>query len=70
MDFVTKTKSGKIKVYESKKGPTARQSKPQKEMQKVVKSGGSVIPKGKNAKKAGFEPKKPMKVDEYQLDRW
>jgi hypothetical protein len=45
-------------------------TRPQKEMQKVVQSGGTVVPKGQKAKDAGLPAKEPVKVDEHQVDRW
>ncbi len=69
VDFVGETSAGKTVAVESKNGPTARLSKNQAELKDTIESGGSVIPRGKNAQNAGFETGKPTKIDDFQEDR-
>ena len=69
-DLVTETKTGDLKVREAKKGDTAKMSPGQKEMKNTVDSGGTVEPRGQKAKDAGLEPRKPVKIKEFEEDRF
>jgi len=61
--------AGKEILVESKNGPTAELRAAQKEAQATVESGGVLIPKGPKAERAGYTPGKPIKFDEYRVDR-
>lgn len=68
-DLLTENDEG-LKVREAKKGPTARLSSAQTEMQKTSKTDGTVIPRGANAKAAGLKPGKPIKIPQHEVDRY
>lgn len=67
-DALTKTPDGKLKIRESKFGPSARLSEKQKSMQSAVELGQPVIPRGQNAKDAGLEPGLPTIIDFFEVD--
>lgn len=57
-----------LKVREAKKGATAKLSAPQAEMQQTAETGGTVIPRGANAKAAGLKPGEPIKIPQHEVD--
>jgi RHS repeat-associated protein len=67
-DIVSESK-GKLKIIESKNGPSPRLSPRQAEAQKAVQQGKPLVPVGENAEKAGLTPGTPVKVDTYQVDK-
>ena len=69
-DLVTDTPEGKLKVREAKKGASAQLSPGQREMQDTSSKGGTVVPRGAKARKAGLPPGQPVRVDEFEEDRY
>ena len=63
-DFVTKDN----KVVETKTGD-AKLSPGQEKVKDAIDKGEPVIPRGKNAERAGLEPGRPVKMDSYRIDR-
>jgi hypothetical protein len=69
-DVVTRIEQEQLKVREAKEGPTARLTEGQKEMQGAAAQGKAVIPRGKKAKQAGLTPGQPVKIKEFEEDRF
>jgi hypothetical protein len=59
-----------LKVREAKKGPTAKLSAAQIEMQQTSGKGGTVIPRGANAQAAGLKPGEPIKIPQHKVDHY
>ena len=66
---MTVDSKGNIKFIEVKNGPNARLTPNQKKLQDALNNGEDVIPRGKNAAKAGLKPGEPVGA-EFQVDRW
>ena len=69
-DLVTEPKPGRLKVREAKNGPDAELTPGQKELKGTIEDGGEVIPRGKNAEKAGLTPGTPVKIESFEEDRY
>ncbi len=69
-DLLTETEQGELKVREAKNGPTAKLTPGQTELKQTTQSGGSVIPRGANAKAAGLEPGKPTQIPHFETDKY
>jgi hypothetical protein len=69
-DLLTETKEGQLKVREAKNGPTAKLTPGQTELKQTTQSGGSVIPRGANAKAAGLEPGRPTQIPHFETDKY
>lgn len=68
-DFIVRTLQGKLKLIESKFGPTARQTKNQIiGYEEISKFGGTI--KGDNASSAGLPAGTGFGPTEFQLDVW
>ena len=68
-DLVVVTEEG-LKVRESKEGPSARMTTPQRQMQEAARRGQKVIPRGENAREAGLPPGEKLRVGEFEEDRY
>ena len=69
-DLVTQTPDDQLKVREAKQGESAKLSPGQKEMKDTVNDGGTVIPRGQRAKDAGFVPGTPVRINNFEEDRF
>jgi hypothetical protein len=69
-DLLTGTPAGALKVREAKMGPGARLTGPQEELERTVKAGGTVIPRGAKATKAGLKPGQPVTLQHFEEDRY
>jgi hypothetical protein len=67
-DSLTETSDQALKIREAKNGPNARLTERQREMQDVVQTGGTVIPRGQKAADAGLSVGVPTRIDEYEVD--
>jgi hypothetical protein len=67
---LTRPDPDSLKVREAKNWPTAELSPNQREMRQTSQSGGSVIPRGQKAANAGLEPGTPVRVKEFEEDRF
>ena len=68
-DLVLMTEEG-LKIRESKEGPSARMTTPQRQMREAARQGEEVIPRGKKASEAGLLPGKKLRVGEFEEDRF
>jgi len=69
-DLLTETPKNELKVREAKNGESAKMTRGQRELEDTVEKGGSVIPRGKNAEKAGLKPGELIKIDKFELDKY
>jgi hypothetical protein len=69
-DTLTETDQGNLKAREAKFGPTAKLTEGQLELQKVINAGGTVIPRGDNAEQAGLTPGVPVRIQQFEEDRF
>jgi hypothetical protein len=67
-DLVLVNEEG-LKVRESKQGPRAKLTEPQKQMQDAARRGEPVVPRGKKAREAGLPPGEELRVGEFKEDR-
>jgi len=69
-DLLTETEAGELKVREAKKGETATLTPGQRELKETIEKGLPVIPRGKNAEKAGLKPGEPVQIPHFEEDRF
>jgi hypothetical protein len=68
-DLLTEKPDGSLKVREAKNGPSAELTPGQRQLKDTIESSGKVIPRGKNAEKAGLAPGRPIRIKTFEEDR-
>ena len=69
-DLLTEMQTSSLKIREAKNGPTATLSEGQKELRQVIQNGGVVIPRGARVKEADLKVGEPLRIENFELDRY